>query len=139
MLPRCLKIACMLIFFKGTKIRLECYDDFILFCFEAVEGTADNEPVNIVVVPDKFNNERSNLCDSMMKIYRKNYFYRKVSPISFFPLRSQRRPPTQRSIFQQSSPADRLHVHGKLLKTHNQFWQHFCNIFYEKSMISKYN
>ena len=65
-------------FLKGTKILLEYYnnyDDFILFCFEAVEGTADNEPVNIVVVPDKFNNERSNLCDSMMKIYRKNYFY----------------------------------------------------------------
>ena len=44
----------------------------ILFCFEAVEGTVDNEPMNIVVVLDKFNNERSNLCDSMMKIYRKN-------------------------------------------------------------------
>ena len=97
MLPRCLKIVCMLIFFKGTKIRLEYYnnyDDFILFCFEAVEGTSDNEPVNIVVVPDKFNNERSNLCDNMMKRYRKNYFYHKVSPISFFPLLSQRRPPT---------------------------------------------
>ena len=97
MLPRCLKIVCILIFFKGTKIRLECYnnyDDLIWFCFEAVEGTADNEPVNIVVVPYKFNNERSNLCDSMMKIYRKNYFYRTVSPISFFPLLSQRCPPT---------------------------------------------
>ena len=65
-------------FFKGTEILLECYynwDDFILFCFEAVEGTVGNEPVNIVVVPDKFNNEQCNLCDSMMKIYRKNYFY----------------------------------------------------------------
>ena len=65
-------------FFKGTEILLECYynwDDFILFCFEAVEGTVGNEPVNIVVVPDTFNNEQCNLCDSMMKIYRKNYFY----------------------------------------------------------------
>ena len=65
-------------FFKGIKILLEYYnnyDDFILFCFETAEGTVDNESVNIVVVPDKFNNERSNLCDSMMKIYRKNYFY----------------------------------------------------------------
>ena len=68
-------------FLQRHEIRLEYYnndDDLILFCFEAVEGTADNEPVNIVVVPDKLNNGRSNLCDSMMKIYRRNYFYRKV-------------------------------------------------------------
>ena len=65
-------------FYKGTEILLEYYnhyDDFILFCFEAVEGSVDNEPVNIAVVPDKLNEEQSNLCDSMMKIYRKNYFY----------------------------------------------------------------
>ena len=65
-------------FFKGTKILHEYYNDydgFILFCFEAVEETVDNEPVNIVVAPGEFNNERSNLYDSMMKVYRNNYFY----------------------------------------------------------------
>ena len=85
------------LFFKGTKIFLEyynSYDDFLLFCFEAVEGTADNEPVNIVVVSDKLNNDRSTLCDNMMKIYCKNYFYRKIFPISFFPPSSQRRSST---------------------------------------------
>ena len=91
-------------FFKATKILLEYYnnyDDFILFCFEAVEGTAGNEPVNIVVVPDKFNNKRSNnLYDSMMKIYRKDYFYREVSSVSFFPFLSQRRPTTESYNFQ---------------------------------------
>ena len=77
------------LFLKDTKILLECYnnyDDFIIFCFEALEGTVDNEPVNIVVIPDKFDNGQSNLCGNMMKIYRKNFLYRKISPISFFPL-----------------------------------------------------
>ena len=52
------------LFFKGTKILLEyynSYDDFLLFCFEAVEGNVDNKPVNIVVIPNKLNNDRSNL------------------------------------------------------------------------------
>ena len=31
---------------------------FFFFFFEVVEGTFDNEPVNTVVVPDKFNNKR---------------------------------------------------------------------------------
>ena len=33
------------------------YDDFIIFCFESLEGTVHNEPVNIAVVPDKVNND----------------------------------------------------------------------------------
>ena len=47
------------LFLKDTKILLEYYnnyDDFIVFCFEALEGTVDNEPANIVVIPDKFDN-----------------------------------------------------------------------------------
>ena len=31
---------------------------FFFFFFKVVEGTFDNEPVNTVVVPDKFNNKR---------------------------------------------------------------------------------
>ena len=73
MLPRCLKVVCMPFSSKALKFFLNItIITMILFCFEAVEGTVDNEPMNIVVVLDKFNNERSNLCDSMMKIYRKN-------------------------------------------------------------------
>ena len=30
----------------------------MIFFFEVAEGTVDNEPVNTVVVPDKFNNKR---------------------------------------------------------------------------------
>ena len=47
--------------FKSTKILLEYCNSFILFCFEAVEGTVDNEPVNIVVVPEKFSTDRRGL------------------------------------------------------------------------------
>ena len=59
--PRCLKNFCMPFSFKSTKILLEYCNSFILFCFEAVEGTVDNEPVNIVVVPEKFSTDRRGL------------------------------------------------------------------------------
>ena len=39
--------------------------------------------MNIAVIPDKFNNEQTNLCDNIMKIHRQNFFYRKILPISF--------------------------------------------------------
>ena len=60
MLPRSLKIFCMLFSSKSLKFFLNItiiYDDFIIFCFESLEGTVDNEPVNIAVVPDKVNND----------------------------------------------------------------------------------
>ena len=89
MLPRCLKTICytFLQYYNN-------YDDFILFRFESVERTVDIEPVNIVVVPEKTNNDQTNLCDKMMKIYHENYFYRKFSPIRFFRPSSQIRSPT---------------------------------------------
>ena len=44
--------------FKGTKILLEYYNNYNDFFFEVAEGTVDNEPVDTVVIPYKFNNKR---------------------------------------------------------------------------------
>ena len=85
------------LFLKDTKILPEYYnnyDDFTVFCLEAVKRTVDNEPVYIVEIPDKLNNDHSNLCNNMMKTYRKNILYRNISPIRFFPLSLQRSSPT---------------------------------------------
>ena len=70
--------------------------------------------MNIVVVPDKF----KNLCDSMMKIYRKNYFTVKFHRyVSFdFCLRDA-------LLHRGLSLNKALLQIGKLLKIHNQFWQ----------------
>ena len=118
-------------FFQSTKILFGYCNNFILFCFDAVEGT-DNEPVNILLVPDKFSSDRSNLCDHMMKICRKIYFYRKDSLISFVSPFITKTPFYIEAYLSIKLSFRQVTCSQYSIENSYQFWQHFCNIYLQE-------